>query len=548
MPQRIEVPGMGIVEFPDGMDDAAISAAIQKNQPTANKPDTAGGVAADVAKSAGVGVANAAIGMAGIPGDLQGIGRAAGDLIGSKMPSMPEAPQWLSDLWKRGQISPERAEHYMRRGDMPTAPLPASGDIRSAVEGVTGPMYKPKTMAGEYARTVGEFAPAVVGGAPGMIGKAAQVAVPAVASETAGQLTKGTDAEPYARLAAALAGGVATIPRNPVQRVTPDELRDAARRAYRDPEVTGLRFGPNAGNQLADDVAIAMRQQGARPVNAQEAFSISDELRGAATIEDFKSTRTALNEAVRSGTDPLTGRLNTGANAARVGTQRISNYLDNIPAGDVQTGNPANASRLLNEASQNYGAAKRSEMVEGLVRRAEINAATANSGQNVNNATRQQLKRLLQDTRKQGGFTDDELQQLERATLGTRTGNAARFVGNALGPSGAMALQNTAAAGVLGGAVAYGTGNDPTTAALATALLSQGVGRGARALGNASQARQTRQFQDMIVARSPLGQAVMPQLNAQRMQQLNQADREALIRALLGSQVLPRTQGYQPVQ
>lgn len=31
MPQRIDVPGMGVVEFPDGMDDAQITAAIQQN-------------------------------------------------------------------------------------------------------------------------------------------------------------------------------------------------------------------------------------------------------------------------------------------------------------------------------------------------------------------------------------------------------------------------------------------------------------------------------------------------------------------------------------
>jgi hypothetical protein len=31
MPQQIDVPGMGVVEFPDGMDDDAITAAIQKN-------------------------------------------------------------------------------------------------------------------------------------------------------------------------------------------------------------------------------------------------------------------------------------------------------------------------------------------------------------------------------------------------------------------------------------------------------------------------------------------------------------------------------------
>ena len=37
MPQLIEVPGMGQVEFPDGMSDAQITSAIQKNmQPDAH--------------------------------------------------------------------------------------------------------------------------------------------------------------------------------------------------------------------------------------------------------------------------------------------------------------------------------------------------------------------------------------------------------------------------------------------------------------------------------------------------------------------------------
>ena len=38
MPQQIDVPGMGIVEFPDGMDDNAIAAAIKSNMPAPEKP------------------------------------------------------------------------------------------------------------------------------------------------------------------------------------------------------------------------------------------------------------------------------------------------------------------------------------------------------------------------------------------------------------------------------------------------------------------------------------------------------------------------------
>lgn len=42
MPQRIEVPGMGVVEFPDGMSDEAIASAIKANMPADLQPLTRG--------------------------------------------------------------------------------------------------------------------------------------------------------------------------------------------------------------------------------------------------------------------------------------------------------------------------------------------------------------------------------------------------------------------------------------------------------------------------------------------------------------------------
>lgn len=38
MPQQIDVPGMGVVEFPDGMSDADMAAAIQRNMPGTGQP------------------------------------------------------------------------------------------------------------------------------------------------------------------------------------------------------------------------------------------------------------------------------------------------------------------------------------------------------------------------------------------------------------------------------------------------------------------------------------------------------------------------------
>lgn len=78
-------------------------------------------------------------------------------------------------------------------------------------------LYKPQNTAEEYARTVGEFIPGALAG-PGSIARKvlAYGAAPAIASETAGQATKGTSLEPWARggtaIAATLGAGLATGP------------------------------------------------------------------------------------------------------------------------------------------------------------------------------------------------------------------------------------------------------------------------------------------------------------------------------------------------
>lgn len=87
---------------------------------------------------------------------------------------------------------------------------------------------KPETTAGEYARTVGEFA------APGVLGKGTLVEkligntlVPALVSETAGQATKGTAAEPWARAIGGVGGNVAVAAKRAHQSAVPRAVNDA---------------------------------------------------------------------------------------------------------------------------------------------------------------------------------------------------------------------------------------------------------------------------------------------------------------------------------
>lgn len=126
------------------------------------------------------------------------------------------------------------------------AAAPLRNVVNSAQDAVRGGMgavlHKPETVAGEYARTVGEFAPSLLVGGPARAGSrfVGDVLIPAIFSETAGQATKGTAAEPYARLAGGVAGNVATatvrarasaperVVASALDNVSPAQLDDAA--------------------------------------------------------------------------------------------------------------------------------------------------------------------------------------------------------------------------------------------------------------------------------------------------------------------------------
>lgn len=231
MPQHIDVPGMGIVEFPDGMSDDAISSAIKSN--LAAQPSTAG----DIVKSGGAGLEKGVTNLAGMPGDLANLlalgSKKAGDYIGEKLGAGP---------------SPEVAAPV----------LPTSEGISKAVESQIGERYKPQTRAGKYAETVGEFLPASLLGPGGTLAKLGTGAVAGLGSEAAGQLTEGTKAEPYARIAGALAGGLAPtalgravtpLPTSPARQRLVDILNDEG--------VNSLTAGQRTGNkslQYAEDM------------------------------------------------------------------------------------------------------------------------------------------------------------------------------------------------------------------------------------------------------------------------------------------------------
>lgn len=152
--------------------------------------EKAGRYAEDIGRSALSGVDAGIAGLAGLPATLalwlqDGIDRGKSFVQGRP----------IEDVWaetKRTALIPrEDVEYYSPE----------------AIHQRSGLAYKSKTLPGEYAQTIGEFAPnALIPG--GAVARAGQVLAPALASETAGQLTKGGPLEGVARFAGALAGGI----------------------------------------------------------------------------------------------------------------------------------------------------------------------------------------------------------------------------------------------------------------------------------------------------------------------------------------------------
>lgn len=165
--------------------------------------------------------------------------------------------------------------HMLGMGDAPAAaPEPRStlNQISSAIDpanvisdlrgAADANLHAPQTIAGHYAQTLGEMAPAIFGGEGGAASRIlGRVATPAIASETAGQLAP-PEYAPYARVAGGLAGNLPValeqaylsapnkIVSGAVQGVAPQQF-DAAQALQQRAAAAGVPLtGPEALQQI----------------------------------------------------------------------------------------------------------------------------------------------------------------------------------------------------------------------------------------------------------------------------------------------------------
>lgn len=454
-------------------------------------------LAGDIAKSGGIGLAQGAIGIAGMIPDIAGLAKGA-------------ANKFLFDPVFNAISGPQKTASPDQQPPNINSML-GSDNIRKTIEGVTGDFYKPQTTAGEYARTIGEFAPNMLGGLGGVGRKLlTNVLAPSIFSETAGQLTEGTAAEPFARFAGGVAGGVgaakvgASLAKRPAAVPSADDLLKTGGRQFEAVRTSGATVDSNDAQIIAQGIRGKLLQDGADPEAQKLVFNVLDRLeaKGAAgqpiPYSEIDVLRKNLNNL----------KLNPDGSIrkfAKDATNDLMGYMAQVL--------PQNVSGTLKEAIGNYAAGKRSNILQGKANLADLNANSAGSGGNIDNASRQALKQLARPINndvipvaKKLGFNDAEIAKLNEAIKGTRGGNAARLVGK-LAPTGVVS------GGLSGGAGFALSGGNPIGAAALPA-----VGYLAKAIGDLSTKRAVSALDILVRSRSPLAAQVaasLPQVVAQ---------------------------------
>ncbi len=377
----------------------------------------------------------------------------------------------------------------------PSSDVGTSDQIARGLEKATGVPLEPQNEAEAIARRVGGFASGAIGGPAGVGARLLRVLGPALGSETAGQLTKGTAAEPIARIAGAVAGGgVGALPKAANAAVPAvDELKAAARAGYQHPEVAAVEIKPQAVSNLAFQIHSDLAKDGFRPITTPKAFGVVNELqvpKGIASVKiaDLDSVHKALGNVARE-VDTV-GRPTADAAAASRAVKRLDDFLGNLKQPDLLAGDASLAVPILNDARKNWGAAMRAEDLGVRLTRAERQAAKAGSGANIQNAIKQKVSAVLDVPQRSVGYSAAEKAQAERVVRGSPAENLLRKAGK-LGFNDGLTLMAHAAAAVPSGGASIPIGVAGTIARKAAEKMTS---------------NQAQKLEEMLRARSPLAQ------------------------------------------
>ncbi len=313
---------------------------------------------------------------------------------------------------------------------------------------------------------------------------------------------------------ASLFKGVGQMLAKPPPRQTVADLKSAGNAAYKASEDAGVIIKPQGMQSLRDNIVKDFTEHGFLPANEPGAAAVLSELEkqvgGNVTLKGLDSVRKMAGNAHIPGNNSNNKLI--GQMVSRI-DELIASKDPALMAG-VDT---AAGSKAIAEARDQWHRARKLETVEKLVKRGELVAGSTGSGGNVENATRQQVRKILTDESKGRGFTAEEKALAEKAVLGSNGQNMLRLAGK-LAPTGngLNLMLHLLGASQSGGA---------------TIPLAIG-GIGAKKLAEALTGRNVEKFADLVARGGK--EPVIPEHALER---LSRTQKDALAGALMGGSI-----------
>jgi hypothetical protein len=440
-----------------------VGAPPQPASPAA--PDV--GYGEDMLRGLGGGLERGAAGLAGLPGTVSGL--------------IDKSSDWLAA--KLGQDPAEIAAYRAKVNASPLNVIPTPQSIQSAVEPYTGQFYVPQTVPGQYASTLGSFAATAPLG-PGSLGaRAFNTIVPALTSETAGQLTKGQGAEPWARFIGGIGGGLLGA-----KGLTPTGPAPAPyQAAVRVLDQAGIPI--TAGERTGSNLVRVAESSAADMPFSSTAAQTAKQAQNDALMQAF--TEKAFDPAKLTAPSSMLGPLPKGArlpapNVMNKGVETLSDEYNRILNPNDLTSTPKLQNDLLTHESNYYGTGLASQKTADVAnaRNDIIDALVAGKGK-MSGPAYQAQRSDLSDLAKKAYAGNDS--QAGAAFKGMRSAlDDAMASGLPPGDAAALALNNQRYANMkqLTPAVAAAVGDTMSPAAIAAAVRSGRAGPASQGLGN----------------------------------------------------------------
>lgn len=498
---EIKAPDGATIRFPTGTDDATIERVMREAYPvqkSSSPANSGGGIMATLAAAPGK-FLSAADDMARIVANAATFGQAdkfAGYMSGTGT----DAEKKLTELAR------QRAGTAAIAGDVLGSLAPA-GMIAGA-----GRAAGAATGLGKYIAPVAGSA--ALGGAMG----AADAGLNDRDALTGAAIGAGAGVVGHGIGKAIAAGANKLLGKAPAI-MSPDALKAAKNSAYDAVKNTGVEYSPAAYQRFTADLNKTLQGLDISPERHPRAWSILQKIKQQQApgmvypVTGFDQLRQVIRRDLmksNDGAERMFGQTMIG---------KIDDFIGNAGQRDVTQGVASRASDALTNARNLNTRYMKDKEIAQAVESANLRAASTGSGGNVDNAIRQNLRRVLE---KSQGLTPDEKAAFKTAIEGGKGQNLLRLAGK-LSPSGNGLM---AALGVGGAMINPGIG----------ALALGGIG--AKAVADRTTVKNVESLAKLV--RSGGNKSAITASKA-----ISDEQRDALIRALIGGGVVsaPRILG-----